>query len=121
MRDHSISRLLHYEGINMKYSDTSKKKQRILDEMNAPTADKMGLHRTAIHLRNKDWWQVALLASEQQRSANDIINEAVAEYLRHHKQSKVVRDALSERVASIEKKIALLQEQYNSLKEQLIK
>ena len=105
----------------MKYLDINKKKQQILDEMNSPNADEMGLHRTAIKLRNKDWWQISLLAYEQERTANDIINEAVAEYLRHHKQSKVVRDALSERVASIEKKIALLQEQYNSLKEQLIK
>ena len=104
----------------MKNSDTSKRKQRILDEMNAPAADKMGLHRTAIQLRNKDWWQIALLASEQQRSANDIINEAVAEYLRHHEQSKDIRDALSERVASIEKKIALLQEQYSSLKKSIL-
>jgi len=103
----------------MKRSDTSRKKQRILDEMNAPNADGMGLHRTAIHLRNKDWWQIALLASEQQRSANDIINEAVAEYLIHHEQSKEIRDALSERVTSIEKKIALLQEQYNSLKKSI--
>jgi len=103
----------------MKNSDISKKKQRILDEMHAPSADEMGLHRTAIHLRNKDWWQIALLASEQQRSANDVINEAVAEYIRQHKNSKAVKDALSERVASIEKKIVTLQKQYDSLVKQL--
>ena len=103
----------------MKNSDNSRKKQRILDEMNAPNADEMGLHRTAIHLRNKDWWQIALLASEQKRSANDIINEAIVEYLHHHEQSKEIRDALNERVASIEKKIAKLQEQYIYLKKHL--
>ena len=100
----------------MKNSDISKKKQRILDEMNAPGADEMGLHRTAVHLRNKDWWQISLLASEQQRSANDIIREAVAEYIQHKTQASAVRDALSERVTAIEKKISMLQEQYNFLK-----
>lgn len=100
----------------MKNSDISKKKQRILDEMNAPGADEMGLHRTAVHLRNKDWWQISLLASEQQRSANDIIREAVAEYIQHQNLTQAVRDALSERVSAIEKKISVLQEQYNSLK-----
>ena len=41
----------------------SKKKQRILDEMNNPATNEMDMNRTAIHLRNKDWWQIALLAS----------------------------------------------------------
>ncbi len=103
----------------MKNTDTSRKKQRILDEMNAPTADEMGLHRTAIHLRNKDWWQIALLASDQQRSANDVINEAIIEYIKHHKQAKEVRDALSERIAAVEKQVSVLQKQYDSLKQYL--
>ena len=103
----------------MKNTDVSKKKQRILDEMNAPTADEMGLHRTALHIRNKDWWQIALLASDQQRSANDVINEAICDYIKNHKQSQDVRDALSERVASIEKKIIKLQEQYDALRQYL--
>ena len=103
----------------MKNTDVSKKKQRILDEMNAPTADEMGLHRTALHIRNKDWWQIALLASDQQRSANDVINEAICDYIKNHKQSQYVRDALSERVASIEKKIIKLQEQYDALRQYL--
>lgn len=103
----------------MKNSDISKKKQRILDEMNAPSADEMGLHRTAIHLRNREWWQIALLASEQQRSANDVINEAIIEYIRHRNKSEAVKDALSERVSAIEIQITKLQEQYDSLKKQL--
>ena len=103
----------------MKNTDISKKKQRILEEMNAPTADEMGLHRTALHIRNKDWWQIALMASDQQRSANDVINEAICEYIKHHNHSQEIRDALSERVASIEEKITKLQEQYDSLKQYL--
>ncbi len=99
----------------MKNSDNSKKKQRILEEMNAPDANEMGLHRTAIHLRNKDWWQIALLASEQQRSANDVINEAITEYISRNSQAQALRGALSERVTSLEKKIELLQQQYDSL------
>ena len=103
----------------MKNTDVSKKKQRILEEMNAPTADEMGLHRTALHIRNKDWWQIALLASDQQRSANDVINEAICDYIKNHQQAQDVRDALSERVASIEKKIIKLQEQYDALRHYL--
>ena len=103
----------------MENNNTSKKKQRILDEMNDPKADAMGLHRTAIHLRNKDWWQIALLASEQQRSANDLINEAIAEYILHHNKSKEIKDALGERVTALERKITLLQEQYDNLKKHI--
>jgi len=100
----------------MKRIEQSKKRQRILDEMNASNADEMGLHRTAIHVRNKDWWNIALMAAEQQRSANDIINEAIADYIRHHQQAQTIRDALTERVTAIEKKIEILQEQYDLLK-----
>ncbi len=103
----------------MKYLDINKKKQQILDEMNSPNADEMGLHRTAIKLRNKDWWQISLLAYEQERTANDIINEAVTEYLCHHKHSKELKYALSERVTAVEKQIALLQEQYLHLQNHL--
>lgn len=97
----------------------SKKKQRILDEMNNPATNEMDMNRTAIHFRNKDWWQIALLASEQKRSANDLINEAIIEYVRNHKKTQEIRDALSERVSSLEKKITILQEEYDCLKQHI--